>query len=226
MDEQKKLLNYFKKWDGAGAVGVGLLALGALCLWLSTSYPIPFPITLALLIIGLPMFLYGNIGRGNETMANDYVKKNCQKISFPELESDRALHKRTLTEPEEFEFGGYEMRRGLYFKKKKDASLISSEYTYAKVIVLKDAFYLKKMTFSLVSDEKTQQTFDIPFDSIHDITVERETFFVGTGEKNQFRAKTCFLAITYGEGEKLLLPTPDNAYVEEFADKMKRTYSA
>ena len=226
MDEQKKLLNYFKKWDGAGAVGVGLLALGALFLWLSTSYPIPFPITLLLLTVGLPMFLYGNIGRGNETMANDYVKKNCQKITFPELENDHTLHKRVPNTPEEIEFGGYEMRRGLYFKKKKDASLISSEYTYAKAVVLKDAFYLKKMTFSLVSDEKAQQTFDIPFDSIQDITVERESFFVGTGEKNQFRAKTCFIVITYGENEKLLLPTPDNAYVEEFADKMKRLYSA
>ena len=113
----------------------------------------------------------------------------------------------------------------LFFKKKKDASLISSEYTYAKLIVLKDAFYLKKATFSLVSDEKEIQTFDIPFDSIQDVSVQRDAFFVGKENKNQYRAKTCFLVISYGECETLLLPTPDNAYVEELAEKLKKKAS-
>ncbi|MBQ3014063.1 MAG: hypothetical protein IJD75_02840 [Clostridia bacterium] len=224
MNEQKKLLNYFKKWDGAGTLGIGMLAAGALILWLGMSY-FSYILSVFLLGSGTVVFLYGNIGRGNETTVNDFVKKNCEKVTFPELTDNHALHKRTLGEPAECEFGGFEMRRGLLFKKKKDASLISSEYTYAKLIVLKDAFYLKKLTFSLVTEEKQEQTFDISFDSIQRIEVLRDTFFVGKGEKNEYRAKTCFIAISYGEGEQLLLPTPDNAYVEELAETLKKKSS-
>lgn len=222
MNEQKKMLNYFKKWEGAGTLGIGMMAAGALILWLGISYwayiSAPF-----LLFIGFAIFVYGNIGRGNETMANDLVKKETEKVTFPELTD--ALRKRTPSEPQEFEFGGYEMKRGLFFKKKKDASLLSSEYTYAKMILLKDAFYVKKLTFSLISEEKDLQTFDIPFDSIRSISVARDAFFVGTGEKNQYRAKTCFIVISYGENEELLLPTPDNAYVEDLAETLTKKSS-
>ena len=222
MNEQKKMLNYFKKWEGAGTLGIGMMAAGALILWLGISYwayiSAPF-----LLFIGFAIFVYGNIGRGNETMANDLVKKETEKVTFPELTD--ALRKRTPSEPQEFEFGGYEMKRGLFFKKKKDASLLSSEYTYAKMILLKDAFYVKKLTFSLISEEKDLQTFDIPFDSIRSISVARDAFFVGTGEKNQYRAKTCFIVISYGENEELRLPTPDNAYVEDLAETLTKKSS-
>ena len=222
MNEQKKMLNYFKKWEGAGTLGIGMMAAGALILWLGISYwayiSAPF-----LLFIGFAIFVYGNIGRGNETMANDLVKKETEKVTFPELTD--ALRKRTPSEPQEFEFGGYEMKRGLFFKKKKDASLLSSEYTYAKMILLKDAFYIKKLTFSLISEEKDLQTFDIPFDSIRSISVARDAFFVGTGEKNQYRAKTCFIVISYGENEELRLPTPDNAYVEDLAETLTKKSS-
>ena len=74
------------------------------------------------------------------------------------------------------------------------------------MIFLNDALYLKKSTFSLISDEKQTETADIRFDEISDITVERNVFMVGTGEKKQHRVRTCFVVICYGNGQKVLLP--------------------
>ena len=149
-------------------------------------------------------------------------KQELEKITFKELEEDSALRKRTPKNPEEMTFECFEMRDGLFFKKKKDASVISSEYTCIKMIFLNDALYLKKSTFSLISDEKQTETADIRFDKISDITVERNVFMVGTGEKKQHRVRTCFVVICYGNGQKVLLPKADDAYIDDFATTLKR----
>ena len=221
MNNYKKIINYFKKWEGAGMLGLGMMAVGFLFLWLGWSY-FSYILAIVLMLGGIGIFLYGNIGRGTESDLTDRIKQELEKITFKELEEDAALRKRTPKNPEEMTFECFEMRDGLFFKKKKDASVISSEYTCIKMIFLNDALYLKKSTFSLISDEKQTETADIRFDEISDITVERNVFMVGTGEKKQHRVRTCFVVICYGNGQKILLPKADDAYVDDFASTLKK----
>ncbi|MBR3894451.1 MAG: hypothetical protein IKJ35_04820 [Clostridia bacterium] len=221
MNDNKKIVNYFKKWDGAGPLGIGMMVVGFLALWLGWSY---FSYILAILLMpaGLGVFLYGNIGRGTEDDLKDLIKKEWEKIGFKELEEDSQMRKRTPKNPEEMTFECFEMRDGLLFKKKKDATIISSEYTCIKMMVLEDAFYAKRSTFSLLSDERRTETTDILFDEIKEITVERNVFMVGTGAKKQHRVRTCFVAISYGDGQRLLLPKKDDAYVDDFVNVLKK----
>ena len=223
MKENKKMVNYFKKWEGSGTLGIGMLAAGFLFLWLGMSM-FSYFLAVFLFAAGLAVFLYGNIGRANATQINDTIKNQIESVRFPELEEDSKLRKRTPKEYKTLEFQAFDMHDGVYIKRKKDASLISSEYTYAKVAILSDAFYIKKIKFSMVSDEKSAETFDIPFSSISDITIERDAFTITSADKKTYPVKNCHMVIIYGDGQNLLLPKQDDAFVEDFANDLKRKY--
>ena len=98
MNDNKKIVNYFKKWDGAGPLGIGMMVVGFLAMWLGWSY---FSYLLAILLMpaGLAVFLYGNIGRGTEDDLKDLIKKEWDKIGFKELEEDSQMRKRTPKNP-------------------------------------------------------------------------------------------------------------------------------
>ena len=223
MNTNKKMINYFKRWEGMNTLGVGLLGVGFLLLWVGMSY-FTYTLSVISMLLGVVAFLYGNLGRGNATQIDDSIKQHWDSIRFPELEETPALRKRTPKEPEEITFEGYVMEEGLFFKKLKDASVISSKYTCIKIIVLNDALYLKKHTFSLVSDEKETQTLDIHFEDIHEIDIVRNAFEVGYDEKKRFAVKTCHVCIHFGDGQTLLLPKKDDAYVEDFAQELKKKF--
>jgi len=223
MNTNKKMINYFKRWEGMNTLGVGLLGVGFLLLWVGMSY-FTYILSVISMLLGVAAFLYGNLGRGNATQIDDTIKLQWEAIRFPELEEDPALRKRTPKEPEVLTYEGFEMRNGLYFKKKKDASVISSEYTCIKAVVLNDALYLKKRTFSFISDEKSMQTIEIPFASIKSIEVVTNTLMVGHGEKPEHRVKTCHIAIKYGNDECVLLPRPEDAYVDDYVQGLKKKF--
>lgn len=223
MNDDKKLINYFKKWEGTNALGIGILAVAFLLIWINVSYYL-FTLGILLIVPGALIFLYGNIGRGHESQIYDRIEDNVETIRFDELEEDFKLHRRTPKDPEELVFEGFEFREGLYIKKKNDGTLLSSEYTYVKIVVLKDAFYTKVMTVPLITQEKTLTTHDIPFSSITDMRVLREEKMISRGKKEKIKAKTCRICITYGENQQLLLPIKDDAYVEEHVEDMKKKY--
>lgn len=220
MNTNKKMINYFKRWEGMNTLGVGLLGVGFLLLWVGMSY-FTYILSVISMLLGVVAFLYGNLGRGNATQIDDSIKQHWDSIRFPELEETPALRKRTPKEPEVLDFEGYEMEEGLYFKKLKDASVISSQYTCIRMVLLSDALYVKKHTFSFVSDEKDTQILDIPFASIQSFEVLRNTLNVGHDEKKRFSVKTCHICIHYGDGQQLLLPKKDDIYVEDFAQSLK-----
>ena len=78
MKDHKKLINYFQKWDGAGPLGLGMMAVGFLALWLGWSY-FSYILAIVLMPCGLGVFLYGNIGRGSDAEINDRIKKEWEK---------------------------------------------------------------------------------------------------------------------------------------------------
>ncbi len=220
----KRVVNYFQKWEGAGMLGVGLLAGGALCLWMGPMFSwILYMIGGPMIGVGAVIFLYGSIGRASEAEIREQIPRYKEKITFPELEEDILMHRRTPNNYEIMEFQGYVLKEGNFIKKTKDASLISSEYELAKVAVIKDAYYVKTLLFSFVEKKETSAVYDIKFTDITDFSVEREKEYITVG-KNRFLAKRCYLVISYGEGQQLRLPANDDILTDEMAENLKRKH--
>lgn len=219
----KNYINFFKKWDGAGPLGIGLMVIGIWLIWMGWQYiPFSYPMAIVLIPAGLVLFFYGNIGRASEADIQNCIEKSEEKIHFNELEEIPSLRKRTPKTLTEQSYRGYAMKKGLLFKKMKNGSLCTSEYDVAKMVTLTDGFYVKVLHFSFISDEHEIVSYDIPFSSLESITAERKSFNL---MKNQvpYPTKTCYLVLTYEGGKKVKLPAKDDIYLEEEIEKLKRT---
>ena len=220
----KKFINYFTKWEGAAGTGTGLLLVSFLCMWLGWAYSfLLFILSFPCLIGGIGFFFYGNIGRVSGEEIQNVIDRTAQTITFPELEEDSHLRKRTPKTYEDQLFQGYSMHQGVYVKKLKNASLCSSEYDVAKMVELNDAFYVKALRFSLISDEKELRIYDVPFASIEQIEVVRDRVSITSG-KNRFLAKTCHIVFTYDGGKQMILPANDDIYTDEYVENLKRRF--
>lgn len=220
----KQYVNYFKKWDGAAMLGGGMMVVGFLLLWLGWSYA-SYILSVIGLFGGLAIFLYGSIGRKHEEDFQNEVAHRAETITFRELEEDPHFRHRIPKEKiEERIFEAFDLHDGLYVKPMKNAALCSSDYTYAKMLYLNDAFYIKTLAFSFISDKKELSVHEIYYDSLEDVTVERDRKTITTVNNKRFLAKTCFLCLTYDGGKQLRLPAKDDIYTDEFAEALKRKY--
>ena len=172
----KQYINYFKKWDGAAMLGGCMMVVGFLILWLGLGWGfITYLLMLVGLFGGLAVFLYGSIGRKHESDFQAEVAHRAETITFRELEEDPHFRRRVPKEKiEERIFEGFDLHDGLYVKPMKNAALCSSDYTYAKMLYLNDAFYIKVLAFSFISDKKELSAHEIYYDSLEDVTVERD----------------------------------------------------
>ena len=218
----QNFVNYFKKWENAGMTGICMMVAGFAFMWLGLSY-FSYILAIVLMVGGLGTFLYGSIGRANESDLINTIEHKREALTFHELEDDVHFRRRVPKTPEDRVFEGYEFREGLLFKKQKNGSLCSSEYTYAKMRFLTDAFYVKTLTFSMISDEKSTETYEIPFSALEEVTVEREKRTLAM-DKKQFDCKICRLCLIYDGGKRLTLPAKDDIYTDEFAEELKRKY--
>ncbi len=218
----RNYINYFKKWEGMGALGIGMMAVGFLLLWLGFSF-LSYILAIIGMVGGLGVFLYGSIGRAHEADLQSDIRHRAETIRFGELEEDPHFRRRvpkTLDEEQVFE--GYVVRDGIYLKKLKTGKLCSSEYMYAKLLKLTDAYYIKILNFSFVSEEKELSIHEIPFDALEDVTVVRDRKTVTAINRKQFSAKTCFLCFVYDGGKQVLLPANDDIYTDDLAEKLKK----
>lgn len=221
MKHYKENIQYFKRWEGTRTLGMGMLIVGFLSLWLAQSLWMYLG-GITLIIAGFVVFLTGNIGRSSEAEILNDVKRHREGIEFPELESDRDYQKRVPARPEIYDFEGFVLREGLYFKKMKNGSICSSEYARARLYPLTDAFLIKTKTFSLVAEEEALETCEIPFSEVEDIESVSERKILHSGKKS-FSAKVCHFVITYGGGKQLFLVSRDDAEVDELIVKLKKT---
>ena len=222
----KQYINYFKKWDGAAMLGSIMMVVGFLILWLGLGWGyITYLLMMVGLFGGLAVFLYGSIGRKHEADFQAEVAHRAETITFRELEEDSHFRRRVPKEKiEERIFEAFDLCDGLYVKAMKNAALCSSDYTYAKMLYLNDAFYIKTLAFSFISDKKELSVHEIYYDSLEDVTVERDRKTITTVNNKRFLAKTCFLCLTYDGGKQLRLPAKDDIYTDEFAETLKRKY--
>ena len=224
MKNYKSNINYFKKWEGLKTLGLGMLIVGFASLWLARSY-FMWIAGGAILTAGVVVFLLGNIGRSTEAEILEEVKRRSEGIEFPEVEKDRHFYKRIPARAEILDFSGFSLSDGLLLKRMKNGSICSSEYRVARMLLLSDAFYVKAKTFSLVSDVEEEETLEIPFASVEDVVVLRETKNLPCGKK-VFSVKPCHLVVIFDEGKRLYLPAPDDVYVDELAARLKKLAAA
>ena len=224
MKNYKSNINYFKKWEGLKTLGLGMLIVGFASLWLARSY-FMWIAGGAILTAGVVVFLLGNIGRSTEAEIMEEIKRRSEGIEFPEVETERHFYKRVPTKQEILDFSGFSLSDGLLLKRMKNGSICSSEYRVARMFLLSDAFYVKAKTFSLVSDVEEEETLEIPFASVEDVAVLRETKNLPCGKK-VFSVKPCHLVVIFDEGKRLYLPAPDDVYVDELAARLKKLAAA
>ncbi|MBQ8432649.1 MAG: hypothetical protein IJX28_07170 [Clostridia bacterium] len=218
----KNFVNYFKKWEGAGMLGMCLMAVGFLFLWVGRSY-LTYMISVFSIPVGIVIFLYGSIGRAGEADIKNVIERSAERIHFKELEEDSHLRKRTPKEYKEQLYGGYSFHAGVLVKRMKNGSPCSSEYDVAKLMELNDGYYVKTLHFSFISDEFSTATHDVPFAGIEKIEVERTQETISCGKKD-FLTKSCHLVFTYDGGKRVLLPTNDDIYVDELAENLRRKH--
>ncbi len=231
----QKMVNYFKKWEGAASFGIGLMAAGIICLWIGFAYILFLALFgMLFLLIGGALTVYGNMGRASGSDLTDRIQREKEAISFPELKENPALRRRLPARQEqvsmhtaapkkediETEFDGYEFHDGLLFKRMKNGSWISSEYTCAKLEFLSDAFYIKSRTFSFLSDQATEKTYDLPFSEIRDIVANRKTISVSS-PRTSFRTRVCRICFLLKDGTHVALHRDDDIYADELAQKLK-----
>ncbi|MBE6662211.1 MAG: hypothetical protein E7606_02885 [Ruminococcaceae bacterium] len=224
MKNYKANINYFKKWEGLKSLGLGMLIVGFGSIWLARSFLMYFG-GISLLAAGAVLFLIGNINRSTEEEIRAEIARRSEGIDFPEVESERHFYKRVPEKQEILDFSGFSFSEGLWFKKMKNGSICSSEYLVAKMLLLTDAFYVKKRKFSLISDEKEEETLEIPLAKVEDVTVLRESKTFSCGSKS-FPVKLCHLVITFEGGKTLCLPMADDVYVDELAARLKKAVMA
>lgn len=220
MKSNKANINYFKKWEGLKTLGLGMLIAGFVGIWMTFSYFV-YLASIALLAAGVILFLVGNIGRSTEAEITQEIKRRSDGIDFAEVETEHKFHKRVPDKQEILDFSGFSFAEDALLKKMKNGSICSSEYMAARMLLLTDAFYVKTRKFSLISDAQEEETFEIPFSAVEDVTVVRESKTAVCGGKS-FAVKVCHLVIAYGEGQKLCLPTPDDVYADQLAERLKK----
>lgn len=223
MESYKKIINYFKRWDGAHMLGIGTMIVGFLSLWLGGAFSyIMYFIGGPVLIAGFLIFLYGNMGRANENELTEIIKTKREAVSFEGLEDDRHFKGRIPRILREEICEGYDFNDNeeLLIKQQISRVIISSQYTTSKLAILQDAFYIKAKTFSFISPDYEDKTYEIFFDQVEKIEVKRWKAEYRRGKK-AYPVKHCALFITYDGGKQLILPRRDDIYADGLVETLQ-----
>ena len=221
LTQEKSSINYFKKSDTLQYVGGGLLIVSLISLWLGWGM-----ISYIFAIIGTPtgliLFLVGASGKVSDQDMDNYIQNKMADLKI-DIDSDRHYQLKLLKHLKEYTAEGYLLHDGVMLKKRKDGSIRSSEFSRAKIRILSDRLYIVHRQISLISEEVVSNKYEIAYDSISSVTVERDSKRM-IFNKNTFITKPCCLRIVYSESE-LLLPIADAITSDELAEAINRQIS-
>ncbi|MBE6684634.1 MAG: hypothetical protein E7592_03155 [Ruminococcaceae bacterium] len=221
LKQEKSSVNYFKKSDTLQYVGGGLLIVSLISLWLGWGM-----ISYILAIIGTPtgliLFLVGASGKVSDQDMDNYIENKMADLKI-DIDNDRSYQTKLLKHLKEYTAEGYLFHDSVMIKKRKDNSLRSSEFSRAKIRILSDRLYIVHRQISLISDEVTSNKYEINYDSISSVRLERDSKRMILN-KNTFITKPCCLRITFGETE-IFLPIADAITSDELVDVINRQIS-
>ena len=133
------------------------------------------------------------------------------------LSEDKHYRRRVLEHIPPREVEGYLYDEGVLLKKAKNSSIRSSKYTKAIFYVLSDELYITRRTISIISNDKTNETVEIPYDTLSNVEIIRQRGTKKDGKKS-FLVKETFIKITYGNDETFITPIHDDITSDEFAE--------
>ena len=189
--------NYFKKSDNLRIIGLGTAIVGFLMLWIRLHW-LTYMLAPVGLIAGLVMFFVGSAGRSSETDIDEYIKRETVDIEV-DFAGDRHYEKRLLKHIPPIVAEGYEYSDGLMFKKAKNSSVRSSEYTKAMIYVLSDRLYISERHVDIVGGKTYKNIVEIKYDDVASIDIAREEKRVSFDEKT-FAVKICDFTVTHNGG--------------------------
>ena len=215
--QEKASINYFMKTDTLKFVGGGLLIAGLICLWIGWGY-----IGYILAFIGTPagliLFFIGASGKVSDVDMDKDIESKMAGL-YIDIDNDKHYQLKLLKNLKEVTIEGYKYHDNVMIKKTKLGSLRTSEFTRSKIKILKDSLYIVSREISLICDDVSNNTYEISYDSIKTIEIERESKRM-IFNNNTFIAKPTFLHIVYDEYE-LRLPIVDAVTSDSLVDTIK-----
>ena len=216
----KQNINYFKGNDLIKIIGI-CLCLFTVALYFFGWGFISYILMCLSLPIGAILFIIGSGRRASDSEIDEYIEKLGKNIEIDLIE-DSKFAKRLNKAFSPMIFEGYEYEDGLMLTKSKVNSVRSSKYTKAVIYVLGDSIHIVKRSFSLISDDMENLTFEIPFTDIDSIELFHEAKTV-TFEKKIFEVKFVRLNVISNGEVTVSLPAPDDINTERIIEKMNAT---
>ncbi len=214
----KHNINYFQSGDKLKILGAALALAGGfsfVIIWSYTAYLLSY-ITVP---VGLFLFFWRTGRCSNDQDIEDAIEEQCATVKIDWAE-DKKLSARRAKSFEPIIIRGYEYEDGVLLKKMKNGALCSSRCTVAEIAVLEDALYLKTKSFSLIAEEESEQTLELPFSEMTSIEL--------TDEEKRFPYQKTFLRVIdhrlvfrYGENRVLSFPVNHDLGIENFVERIQ-----
>ena len=213
----KQNVNYFKMNDLMEYIGIGLMTISLPIFIFAYGY-IWF-LSCFMLPIGVVLFIIGVSIRSNEKDILNALKRKTDGVVIPY--DNLGINERRINRKLQIEvLEDFEYESGLMYKRGK-RGIISSKYTKTAIYMLTDALYISTKTVSLISDEAKSKKFEISYDTIEEVRIDKDEKSV-TFDKKVFKVVEERLVIRHGGGYKFSVPIHADIRAEGVADRINK----
>ncbi len=219
MNEMKANIRYFTRHAAVRDTGLGLMIGGGagIVLGWMLFYYLMIAGVLAL-VVGIALFFIATAGSSTEA---DLMRQIEQRKTEGGVDLDRSLQKRADKKQDPVIFEGFVYDDEVYLKRMKNGKICSSKFEYAVLHFLNDAFYVERRVFSLVTDEQSASTREIPFAQLKDIIKEHEKSTLIRGRVG-FTVKESRLTFLCDGEDGISLLIQDDAHADELIARLKK----
>ncbi len=221
----KNNLKYFKSNDKHFYVGVGILALGALCFFFALigAYFLPYHEITSVLIalVGavvafLPRSLRSNENDIDEIIAEKtrgYEKITAENAGVEHMLSDKI----TSVTVGDYVYDG----EGIICRKgKDDGKCRTTVYTASALVFTNAAIYIAQKTFSLIDDTETETETQFLYEELDAVRAEEEIVYIMGA-----RVKKVFIIFASDREDAMRIPVGHGMNAESFCDDINHQIS-
>ena len=213
---------YLKGNDTHYYIGLVLVGLGVLLFMMGEMmwiYIVPYQFFVAtfMAIIGGLLICIPSAGAANEEEIDAEVKARIDELSARAVDALPKNMKKQAESPTVV--GQFILDRDnvIIRKGRKDGKYRSSLYSAAIIIFKTESVYVHLCTFSLVSDESNETTYDIPYTNKPKAEIEaRDNVLIN----NKATVSLKQLIITDNEETNIRIPVINSVLIDEICDKL------